>query len=306
MKILQTLFFLLASIACVAQYTPIEYLDKNMVPVTDKTKAVSYRTSERSADGRKYHVNTYAMDGTLKHTGSYLDKELTIRDGEFTFYYPTGEKKNFTFWKSGLPKGRTSAWYRNGQLKSVQEFREKYFAVVEFYDSLGNQKVIDGNGDYEEEDADETLEKRVTIRGQVKKGKKEGKYQGFLKDGTLFCEEVYKDNALVKGVSFDNGNEFKYTQILDMDYENFMNHVRKTMRYPASARRMGIDGTAWVRIIFNESHEVERVVLVKGFDQACDAEAIRACELYKPQPFRIRGQVVKVPSIVMPIKFKLP
>lgn len=305
MKILQTLSFLLASIACVAQYTPIEYLDKNMLPVKDKTNAAAYRTYELQADGRTYLVKNYTIDGTLKHTGTFLDKEFMTPDGESVFYYPNGQKKTFTFWKSGIPQGRTSAWYQNGKLKSVHEYRGRNLVVVEFYDSLGNQKVKDGNGEYEEQDADDTLEKRVTIRGQVKDGKKEGKYQGFLKDGTLFCEEVYKDNALVKGVSFDNGKEFKYKQIYDMDYENFMDHVRKTMRYPASARRMGVDGTVWVRLIFNESHEVERAVVMKGFDQACDAEAVRACELYKPKPFLIRGQVVKAPAMMVPIKFKL-
>ena len=305
MKIFQTLFFLLSSICCVGQYVPVEYLDKNMLPVTDKANASSYRTSELRADGRIYDVKGYNMDGTLTFSGSYLDKELMVREGELAFFYPNGQKKNSSFWKNGIPQGKTSLWYRSGQLKTVQEYREKYIAVVEFYDSLGNQKVADGNGEYEEEDADETLAKRVTIRGQVKNGKKEGKFEGYLKDGTLFCEEVYKDNALVKGVSFDNGKEFKYTKILDMDYDNFMEHVRKTLRYPAYARRNGIQGTTWLRIIFNESHSVERVVLVKGYDSTCDAEAVRVCELYKPKPFRIRGQVVKVPSIIMPIKLKL-
>jgi TonB family protein len=305
MKSLQTLFLLLCSGFCFAQFTPREYLDKYMLPVADKGDASSYRTSELRADGKIYDVKMFTMDGTLTYSGSFLDKEFMVREGEFIFYYPNGQKKNSSFWKNGIPQGKTSSWYANGQLKAVQEYREKYIAVVEFYDSLGNQKVSDGNGEYEEQDADETLAKRVTIRGRVKNGKKEGKFQGYLKDGTLFCEETYKDNALVKGVSFDNGKEFKYTQIIDMDYMNFMDHVRKTMRYPASARRSGVDGTTWVRIIFNESQQVERVVLVKGFFPDCDAEAVRACESYKPKPFKIRGQVTNVPSTIMPIRFKL-
>jgi outer membrane biosynthesis protein TonB len=109
----------------------------------------------------------------------------------------------------------------------------------------------------------------------------------------------------LKGVSFDNGKKFKYTEIRDMDYDNFMEHVRKTLRSPEYARKNGIQGTTWLRIIFNEQHSVERVVLIKGYDSTCDAEAVRVCERYKPQPFRIRGQVVKVPSIIVPIKVKL-
>lgn len=68
----------------------------------------------------------------------------------------------------------------NGELKTLLEFREKYFAVVEHYDSLGNRKVIDGNGAYEEQNSFEPQEQRVTIRGRVKDGKKEGKFHVYL------------------------------------------------------------------------------------------------------------------------------
>jgi antitoxin component YwqK of YwqJK toxin-antitoxin module len=138
-----------------------------MLPVADKANALSYRTSELRADEKIYDVKMFALDGTLTFSGSYLDKECMVREGELVFYYPNGQKKNSSYWKNGIPQGKTSQWYRNGQLKTVREYREKHIAVVEFYDSLGNQKVIDGNGEYEEEDADETLVKRVTIRGQV-------------------------------------------------------------------------------------------------------------------------------------------
>lgn len=306
MKLLQTLVLILVSSLAIAQSRSIEYFDKNMIPVADTANAIFYRIVELQPSKVAYDVKQYFKGGSLFYTGSCLDKECMTRNGEFVFYYPNGQKKNSSFWRNGNPEGKTSHWYPNGQLKTVLDYEDLSLAVVEHYDSLGNQKVKDGNGEYEEQDADEAYENRVTIRGQVKDGKKEGKFLGYLSDGTLFCTEHYKGGQLIKGVSFSNGKEYKYTQVVDMDYMGFMEHARKTLRYPAAARRAGIQGTMWLRIIFNESHRVKDVILLQGFDPACDAEGIRICREWKPKPFYKRGQVVKVPSIVMPIKLKMP
>lgn len=88
-------------------------------------------------------------------------------------------------------------------------------------------------------------------------------------------------------------------------YEAMMNFIRKNMRYPASARRMGIDGTVYVSFVVGKDGVINDVKVLRGISADCDKEAVRVVQAMPPwKPGKQNGKPVFV-RFNLPIKFKL-
>jgi len=88
-------------------------------------------------------------------------------------------------------------------------------------------------------------------------------------------------------------------------YEAMMNFIRKNMRYPASARRMGVDGTVYVSFVVSKDGSISEVKTIRGISADCDKEAMRVVSMMPPwKPGKQNGKPVFV-RFVLPIKFKL-
>lgn len=88
-------------------------------------------------------------------------------------------------------------------------------------------------------------------------------------------------------------------------YEAMMNFIRKNMRYPASARRMGVDGTVYVSFVVSKDGSISEVKTIRGISADCDKEAMRVVQMMPPwKPGKQNGKPVFV-RFVLPIKFKL-
>ena len=97
MKTLQLLILLLLSTSyCVAQYVPIEYVDKDQVVTTDQSQAVTYRMYAELRDNKGWEVKEYKMDGTLLTSGVYADKERNVRDGASKKNAPLSSQRKTT------------------------------------------------------------------------------------------------------------------------------------------------------------------------------------------------------------------
>jgi periplasmic protein TonB len=87
--------------------------------------------------------------------------------------------------------------------------------------------------------------------------------------------------------------------------EELMKFVKKKLRYPASARRMGVDGTVYVSFVVNGDGTVSHVSVLRGIHRECDEEAMRVISLL---PGWIGGKQGGSPvnvKMVLPIKFAL-
>ncbi|MEZ4806634.1 MAG: TonB family protein [Flavobacteriales bacterium] len=78
---------------------------------TSKKNATYYRIAE-GMDGDRYIGRTYTIDGKLKAEGRYADAELSIEDGEFTFYHKNGELESKGVYIMGFKSG---VWERHDQ-----------------------------------------------------------------------------------------------------------------------------------------------------------------------------------------------
>jgi protein TonB len=88
-------------------------------------------------------------------------------------------------------------------------------------------------------------------------------------------------------------------------FEAMGKFLAKNMKYPAVARRMGIEGSVYVSFVIDKEGKISDPQVIKGISTECDNEAIRVIQLMPPwKPGKQNGQPVKC-RFVLPIKFKL-
>ncbi|MDF9799826.1 TonB family protein [Catalinimonas alkaloidigena] len=87
--------------------------------------------------------------------------------------------------------------------------------------------------------------------------------------------------------------------------KEFYQHIGQNLKYPAQARRMGIEGKVFVQFVVNEYGELSEFQTLKGIGAGCDNAAIEALQSAPAwNPGTTQGKPVKV-RMVMPITFKL-
>jgi len=88
-------------------------------------------------------------------------------------------------------------------------------------------------------------------------------------------------------------------------YPSLYNYIAKNLRYPADARRMGIQGKVFVRFVVDIDGSLTQIQVVNGIGGGCDEEAVRLFMASpKWQPGMREGKRVKV-RMMLPITFRL-
>jgi protein TonB len=85
----------------------------------------------------------------------------------------------------------------------------------------------------------------------------------------------------------------------------FYKSIQHSMRYPARARKSGIEGRVFVEFVIDKQGVPTNVKAIKGIGGGCDEEAVKAIiNAGNWYPGEQRGKAVKQ-KIVLPITFKL-
>jgi periplasmic protein TonB len=85
----------------------------------------------------------------------------------------------------------------------------------------------------------------------------------------------------------------------------FYDFVRQKIKYPAQAKRMGIEGKVFVEFVIERDGSITDVKSIKGIGGGCDQEAERILQSApKWKPGKQRGKPVRQ-KMVLPISFKL-
>lgn len=88
-------------------------------------------------------------------------------------------------------------------------------------------------------------------------------------------------------------------------YINFYRYINQNLKYPARARRMGIEGRVYLQFIVEKDGSLIDIKVVRGLGSGCDKEAIRLLKgAPKWIPAKYRGKLVRVQRYV-PIRFLL-
>ncbi|NVK49296.1 MAG: energy transducer TonB [Cyclobacteriaceae bacterium] len=82
-------------------------------------------------------------------------------------------------------------------------------------------------------------------------------------------------------------------------------YLRKNLKYPTQARRMGIEGTVIVVFVINVDGSIQDVEVLRGIGGGCDEEAVKVVQdAPKWEPGKQRGRPVRT-RMRLPIRFKL-
>ena len=85
----------------------------------------------------------------------------------------------------------------------------------------------------------------------------------------------------------------------------FKQFLKKNLKYPNQARRMGIEGKVFVQFVVDKDGSLNDIKVLKGIGGGCDEEAVRVLKKHpKWSPGKQRGRPVKV-RMVIPVFFKL-
>jgi len=108
----------------------------------------------------------------------------------------------------------------------------------------------------------------------------------------------------------DGGGEQIYTFVEQSPefpggQEALMKYIARNIKYPESARRMGIEGTVYISFVINKEGKVSDITVMKGISKDCDEEAVRVIgTLPDWKPGKQNGMPVLV-RFSLPIRFKL-
>lgn len=81
--------------------------------------------------------------------------------------------------------------------------------------------------------------------------------------------------------------------------------VGKNLRYPASARRMGLEGKVFLKFVIEPTGVISNVEVLRGFNTECDREAVRVLSMApKWKPGKQSGRAVRQ-AYNLPITFKI-
>jgi TonB family protein len=80
--------------------------------------------------------------------------------------------------------------------------------------------------------------------------------------------------------------------------------IQRAVRYPALAKKAGIEGRVIVQFVVDEQGRVVDPVVARGLGAGCDEEAVRAVRRARFKPGERRGKPVKV-KMSLPVVFRL-
>jgi protein TonB len=87
--------------------------------------------------------------------------------------------------------------------------------------------------------------------------------------------------------------------------EAFYKFVGENLKYPAQARRLGIEGRVYVNFVVDRDGSLSQSVIARGIGAGCDEEVLRIIAMSpKWIPGKQRGNPVRV-RMMMPITFRL-
>ncbi|HQF48842.1 MAG TPA: energy transducer TonB [Flavobacterium alvei] len=256
---------------------------------------------------KSYAVQEYYRSGEIRMEGTSETNNGNLKEGIVTYYYKNTNKKSLTNYVKGRKNGINLEWYENGSKKSEGEYIEDekkmtpMHKINQFWDANGLQKVVDGNGFFEDKDENESE------KGEVKNGFKDGVWEGSLKNQKITYKETYKNGKLISGESVDKDNiTYNYTEIeTKPEYKSgvmdFNKYVARNYRAP---NVQGLKGKVYVTFVVDVDGKIVEPRVLRDIGYGTGEEAIRVlknCDEWTPG--EQRGRKVRC-SYSLPISIQ--
>lgn len=179
-KKLLFLLFLSPTFFLTAQNTEDKtiYLD-SLWNITKEGNHQYYRViKDYNSEKDFYQITDYYKSGKTKSEGNSIDNNGFSKKGEFVYYYENGNKEYLINYDKQGYIGKYINWYENGNKRLEGEYLiritgiQSELKINEFWNPQGKQTIVDGNGEYEEND------KYYYSKGEIKNGLRDGFWTG--------------------------------------------------------------------------------------------------------------------------------
>lgn len=281
------------------------FLDSTLNETTEANHQYYRIIKDYYSDKDIYQIYEYYKSGMLKMVGTSKNKDRLQKEGQFVYYYENGKKESTVNYIDDLQTGKQYNWYPNGQIESETEFfidtneNSPNHKIIQFWDANGNQKIIDGNGEYE------TKTDNYYEIGKIENGLKQGIWQGSIKSLNLSYQETYDKGKLIQGITTDAQNiKYEYTSSSSKGgpkkgLKHFYQYLGSNFKISNDAKANNIAGTIVLSFNIEANGSVSDLKVTKGLGYGLDEEAIRIIKNYKDWiPAKNRGIGHKIQYIV--------
>jgi len=242
----------------------------------------------------------YYKSGIVSMKAISKNKDEPKFEGPRIDYYENGNKKRLTNFTNNHINGNQVEWYENKEKKLEKEIiwnpKTKGYntKILHFWNENNEQKVIDGNGFYEEGNAG------TSEKGEIKNGVKQGVWTGKTKITNSTFTETYENGELISGISIDNNNiEHPYQVIFKRpEYKEgmmaFYQYIGKNYRTPAGLySNPGEKPKLIASFNVDSDGKIKDIKIVKDLGLGTGEEAIR---VLKKAPNWIPGIYRGIPA----------
>lgn len=198
-------------------------------------------------------------------------------------------------------------WQPDSACFEISEFSLKKGIQLKYQvvDTLGKVK----NGYYVSYFEDGTKSYQMNYR----ENKKEGTLYGYWPNGLIRRVDIYRQDSLISGTCYGQKGQdtayfpyMIYPKFKNGKIEEFTAFLQQNLKYPAKARRKGIEGKIYVNLVVEKDGSLSNVVVQNKGNSMLENEALRVVKLSSGQwqAAIMEGEKVRM-LYTVPINFKL-
>lgn len=293
MKLLLIAILLTSVTIARAQDTVVSYMDKNWKKTKQENasyyrKLVKVRNSENE---KRFLVLDYYLTDTLQMSGYYKDRKLTIKDGDFVYYYENGQKSMVKTYVNGKTEGFVYHYYENGTLSS----------------SVNTVHGLNEGQERNYFEHGQLLSEVIYLNDKMN-----GVCKWYYENGQPSSIEVYEADSLISFELFlETGEKDTLTPspFMPAEFPGGMEKLKRYLSvniiYPDYALKHNIEGKVYIRFVVDKTGLIENITVLKSPQKLLDEEAVRVVKKmpdWKPCKYHNRA----IPSVYhLPITFKL-
>jgi antitoxin component YwqK of YwqJK toxin-antitoxin module len=249
-----------------------------------------------------YDVAIYYKNGQQEMRGISSNKNNLNLEGSCVYFYKNGSRMKIANYVNNKLIGKQFEWYKNGNIKSETEIvynkknKKETIRIVQYWDENKIQKVVDGEGEMEQQEGD----LNATSHGPIKNFVKEGKWEGTSKHPKLTFVEEYANGELISGISSDTlNNKYNYKEIFvnprpRKGLSHFYDYVQKEIRDPNTIDTW-VQRTINLTFIIGIDGKIEDLKVINKDELGLSNDAIQIISQYKGWiPASYRGVTFKL------------
>lgn len=265
---------------------------------------------------RKFKLTTFQKE--IKYSEEIIsDTTNFTKDMKETLFYDNGKISKKTTYLDYKVIGDVEAYYENGNKKCISYFEKHNNTIKEFIKSFwlidGTQTVINGNGDYQFNISYKEKEPEISIKGKVKNGLLEGKWNTNENIYPYF-EENYSNGELLNGTRKNTSNDsIHYTETkkaahpIDELNSFRQNIARKISNNISKYTNKALDFKMLIGFIVDTNGKISNIEVLKNtsLDKEIDSIVIKILEEHNEwTPAENRGEKIES-KYKLPLIFKL-